>query len=122
MEKKQSPVRNINAAADSVSMADVKVGAILQCRILRNGKEVAPDTILESGDTVQLRLMTLQNGSVRVEEGSNLIAEGQVTAGKALDTPRLTNLGSGAHELRVLFMRTGATEPPVVMPLRITYK
>src|SRR5437660_124378 len=64
----RATVRNISALDETVSLSETKIAGILQCRILRNGKEVAPETILDSGDTVQLRILSLQNGAVRVEE------------------------------------------------------
>jgi hypothetical protein len=71
---------------------------------------------------VQLRIVSSENGSVRVEEGTKLLAGATVTAGKAFDTERLTFSGSGAHALRILFTRLESTEPPMILPVTITYK
>jgi hypothetical protein len=96
-----------------------KAGPPLQWAILRGDRESPPDTVLDAGEAIRLRIVSLGPGVVTVSEGDKVLASGSVESLRPFDTPPIPFTVSGPRVLRVtLTMDKGE---PIVVPIPLMY-
>ena len=112
-----SSFRGKEVSADQ--MLDKKSAPLLQWSILRGDRELPPDTVLDAGETVRLRIVSLVAGSLTLRDGDKVLVSAPVEAAKAFDTPPIPFTTSGARTLRVTLLAPPAQ--PVTMGLTLNY-
>jgi hypothetical protein len=100
-------------------LMDKKSGPTLQWSILRADREIPPDTILDAGETVRLRILSLVPGTVTLTEGDKVLATAAVEASKPFDTPPILFTSPGPRQFR-LTLTSGAARPNI-LPITLTY-
>jgi hypothetical protein len=101
-------------------MMDKKVGSPLEWSLLRGDRETPPDTVLDAGEAVRLRIVAYVPGMVTVSEGDKVLASATVEAGKAFDTPPIPSTGPGPRQLR-LTLATMDKSPAITQTIVLTY-
>lgn len=105
------------AAADQ--SLDKKAAPIMQWSILRGDRELPADTVLDAGENIRLRIVSIVTGLLMVRDGEKVLASGPVEASKPFDTPPIPFTVSGARPLRVTLV--AAPAQPVTMGLTLNY-
>jgi hypothetical protein len=106
--------------ASAAKMMDKKIGPLVQWSILRGDREALPDTVLDAGEAIRLRILAFVPGVVMVSEGDKVLASATVEAGKAFDTPPIPSTGPGPRQLR-LTLATMDKSPPITQSIVLTY-
>jgi hypothetical protein len=96
-----------------------KAGPPLQWTILRGDRESPPDTVLDTGEAIRLRIVSLGAGVVTVSEGDKVLASATVESLQPFDTPLIPFTVSGARVLRMTL--TMGKGEPIVVPIALTY-
>lgn len=104
----------------AAKMLDKKAGPILQWRLLRGDHEALPDTVLDPGEAIRLRIVAYAPGMVTVSEGDKVLASATVEAGRPFDTPPIPSTGPGLRNLR-LTLATMDKNPPITQSIVLTY-
>jgi hypothetical protein len=100
-------------------LMDKKTGPTLQWSILRAGREVPPDTILDAGETIRLRILSLIAGTVTLTEGDKVLATAAVEASKPFDTPPILFTSPGPRQFRLTL--TSGVPRVTVLPITLNY-
>jgi len=104
----------------AAKVTDKKAAPLVQWSILRGDREAPPDTVLDAGEAIRLRIMAYAPGMVTVSEGDKVLASATVEAGRAFDTPPIPSTGSGPRQLR-LTLATFDKSPAITQPIVLTY-
>jgi hypothetical protein len=110
-----TPVKEVAAKLSAFS----KTGPPVLWIILRGDRESPPDTVLDAGEAIRLRIVSLGPGVVTVSEGDKVLASATVESLRPFDTPPIPFTVSGARVLRIT-LTTGKAEP-IVVPIALSY-
>jgi hypothetical protein len=98
---------------------DTKSAPLLQWSVLRGDRELAPDTILDAGETIRLRVLSLVAGLLTIRDGDKVLVSASVEAAKPFDTPLIPFTASGPRSLRVTLVAPPAQ--PLTIGLTLNY-
>jgi len=118
-------VSGFRAASPTKEMAadkslDKKAGPVLQWSILRADSDLPPATLLDPGDTIRLRIVPPETGTLTLTEGDKQLASASVEASQAFDTLPIPYTIAGPRHLRVT-LTTGAA-PPFTFLITLNYR
>jgi hypothetical protein len=113
-----SPPRFEIAAA---KVTDKKAGPLVQWSLLRGDRDSPPDTVLDAGEAIRLRIVAFASGVVTVNEGDKVLASATVEAGRAFDTPPIPSTGPGPRLLLLTLTMSSSKAPPTVLPITVNY-
>ncbi|MBS1857502.1 MAG: hypothetical protein JST11_19195 [Acidobacteria bacterium] len=95
------------------------VAPLLQWTILRGDREAAPNTVLDAGETVRLRILARASGTLTLREGDQVLVTSPVESMVPFETPPLPATQASSRVLRLTLTPPGGA--PLTLSLNLRY-